>query len=330
MAARWTTPATSTPTYRAMKMFRNYDGSKSGFGDVSVRATTATNPDSVSVFAAQRSSSQAVTVMIVNKVTTSAPVALSLASFTAGASAEVWRLSGSAAIARQADVAVASNAVSLTVPGQSVTLLVVPASTQPPNQPPVASFTASPASGTAPLAVGVDASASTDPDGSIASYAWTFGDGSAATGVSSSHTYASAGTYTITLTVTDDRGATNSTTRSITATALARPAAPTGLTATQSGRRVTLRWTDASSNETGFYVERSARTRTLAFSRIGTTAANATSFAFAESAGTWVYRVQAFNGAGASAYSNVATLRVRYASFAASSPTLNRVQARPR
>jgi hypothetical protein len=77
-------------------------------------------------------------------------------------------------------------------------------------------------------------------------------------------------------------------------------------------------------------VERSARTRTLAFSRIGTTAASATSFVFAESAGTWVYRVQAFNGAGASAYSNVATLRVRYASFAASSPTLNRVQARPR
>ena len=38
MAARWTTPAASTPTYKAMKMYRNYDGNKSTFGDTSVAA----------------------------------------------------------------------------------------------------------------------------------------------------------------------------------------------------------------------------------------------------------------------------------------------------
>ena len=38
LATRWTTPAASTPTYKAMKMFRNYDGNKSGFGDISVNA----------------------------------------------------------------------------------------------------------------------------------------------------------------------------------------------------------------------------------------------------------------------------------------------------
>ena len=51
MAARWTTPAASTPTYKAMKMYRNYDGNKSTFGDTSV-AAAAPNPDAVSAFAA--------------------------------------------------------------------------------------------------------------------------------------------------------------------------------------------------------------------------------------------------------------------------------------
>ena len=43
IAARWTTPASSTPTYKAMKMYRNYDGNKSAFGDTSVAATMS-NP----------------------------------------------------------------------------------------------------------------------------------------------------------------------------------------------------------------------------------------------------------------------------------------------
>lgn len=74
------------------------------------------------------------------------------------------------------------------------------------NQPPVAAFTSS-ING---LAVSVNGSGSTDADGRVVSYAWTFGDGGTATGATASRSYAAAGTYTITLTVTDDKGATSS------------------------------------------------------------------------------------------------------------------------
>ena len=88
-----------------------------------------------------------------------------------------------------------------------------------PNQPPTASFTATPASGQTPLTVAFDAAASADPDGSIASYSWNFGDGSSGTGVTASRTYVAAGTFTVVLTVTDNRGATARATRIMTVTA---------------------------------------------------------------------------------------------------------------
>lgn len=80
-----------------------------------------------------------------------------------------------------------------------------------PNQPPSAAFDA-PCDG---LTCAMDASGSTDPDGTITSYAWTFGDGATGSGRTATHTYGSAGTYDITLTVTDDRGGTDRTTRTV-------------------------------------------------------------------------------------------------------------------
>ena len=89
----------------------------------------------------------------------------------------------------------------------------------PPNQPPSAALIVTPSSGTEPLAVKADASGSSDPDGSIASYRFDFGDGTVVgpqPEPSATHTYAE-GTWTATVQVTDNAGA--SATQSTTVTA---------------------------------------------------------------------------------------------------------------
>jgi thiol-disulfide isomerase/thioredoxin len=75
------------------------------------------------------------------------------------------------------------------------------------NTSPVAAFVRSPASGNAPLSVFFDAATSVDPDGAIAGYAWTFGDGAQSAGPTAVHTYSAAGTYEAELAVTDAEGA---------------------------------------------------------------------------------------------------------------------------
>jgi len=73
-----------------------------------------------------------------------------------------------------------------------------------PDQSPVAAFT--PPSATVGVPASFSGSASTDADGTIASYAWTFADGRNATGVNAVHTFASAGTFNVKLAVTDNEG----------------------------------------------------------------------------------------------------------------------------
>jgi PKD repeat protein len=83
-----------------------------------------------------------------------------------------------------------------------------------PDEPPAAAFTVLGGTPPAGSPVSFDAGASSDPDGSIASYAWSFGDGtSAAAGITPSHVFAAAGDYEVTLTVTDSSGRTASVTR---------------------------------------------------------------------------------------------------------------------
>jgi PKD repeat protein len=104
---------------------------------------------------------------------------------------------------------VASNALT----GSASTVITI----QSFNQPPVAALSVTPSTGNAPLLVTANATGSTDPDGTIASYLFNFGDGSTAgpqASPTATHSFA-AGTWTVTVTVTDNNGGTNSRTASV-------------------------------------------------------------------------------------------------------------------
>jgi hypothetical protein len=126
LATRWTTPNTGTPTYNAMKLYRNYDGNKSTFGDTSVLAT-GSNPDNVSVFAAIRSADSALTVVVINKqLSINSSVSLALSNFVATGTAQVWQLNATNIITRLPDLTLSGNTLNTTVPAQSITLFVLP------------------------------------------------------------------------------------------------------------------------------------------------------------------------------------------------------------
>jgi len=74
----------------------------------------------------------------------------------------------------------------------------------PPKQPPEASFTYSPLDPQANQTVTFNASGSSDPDGTIIDYFWSFGDGTTGTGITATHAYVLDGTYTVILTITDN------------------------------------------------------------------------------------------------------------------------------
>ncbi len=110
-----------------------------------------------------------------------------------------------------------------------------------PNTVPRAAFTVTP-SGDDPLAASFDASTSEDADGRIVEYAWSFGDGGDARGMRAEHAYAATGRYTVTLAVTDDRGATARTRRSVSVAARPVLPAPDGVRATAGRGAVTVAW----------------------------------------------------------------------------------------
>jgi hypothetical protein len=80
----------------------------------------------------------------------------------------------------------------------------------PVNHPPVARYTANPASDASPLTVTFDATSSSAKDGPITSYTWDFGDGTTGSGATVTHNYSEAGTHSVKLTVSDKNGATGS------------------------------------------------------------------------------------------------------------------------
>ena len=273
LANRWTTPATGSPTYLAMKMYRNYDGNDSGFGDTSVAASVA-NPDQVSSFASIRSSDGAMTVMVVNKnlfnsgnpgATTS--ITIDLSNFSAGSFAERWQLAATnpanqnaAAITQLSNATLSNNSLTVTVPMESVTLFVIPAAS-----------TSAPAAPTGLAAVPGDARVTLSWNAVSGATSYRVYRGTASGSLSLLQSGVTATTFL-------DTGVVNGTTyyykvsavnaagespqsAEVSATPqVAAPAAPSNLTATAvSTSQINLAWSDNSSNESGFVVDR-ART----------------------------------------------------------------------
>jgi uncharacterized protein (TIGR03437 family) len=123
----WSTPEPTQPGAFAFQIFLNYDGKGSQFGDTSVSATTG-DPDTLSIFAAQRADS-ALTVLVLNKTAGAISDTVSLANFTPAGTAQVWQFSQSnlSAIVRQSpDINVGTNNIAAAFPAYSMTLFVIP------------------------------------------------------------------------------------------------------------------------------------------------------------------------------------------------------------
>lgn len=130
LAALWDPPSTSQPGAFAFRMYRSYDGTGGMFGATSVSATS-TVTDTLSVFAAQRSSDNAVTILVINKTAGPLTTTLSLKGFAPAPSARVYRYSKAnlGSILPQADQAVSASGFVATYPASSITLFVIPSST---------------------------------------------------------------------------------------------------------------------------------------------------------------------------------------------------------
>jgi PKD repeat protein len=139
--------------------------------------------------------------------------------------------------------------------GAAVPYTLVGNSTCASNAAPVAHLTASPTTGTAPLAVTLSGSSSTAAEGaSIAYYRFTFGDGTSTawrTSATVQHTYSAAGTYTASLQVADNRGLVSGSASTVTITAAAAPAKATMITptpgSTLTGSLQTFTWSAGTS-----------------------------------------------------------------------------------
>ena len=132
LATMWGEPKPTDPGAYAFRMYRNYDGKGGRFGDVSVSASAA-DQDKLAVYAAERSSDKALTVMIVNKTGGDLTSPLSVAGFdsTGTAQRHTYGPADLNAIVHGDDVAVSDGQIDATYPANSITLLVLPKGSPP-------------------------------------------------------------------------------------------------------------------------------------------------------------------------------------------------------
>jgi hypothetical protein len=321
LGTRWTTPDTGSPAYLAMKLFRNYDGTGSAFGETSV-GTTVADPDTVSAFSSVRAADGALTVVVVNKnlytsanPTATTPITLNLSHFAGQGTVHAWQLAavnpsnqGNAAITHLADLTLAGNSVTTNVPQESVTIFVI-----------------DPAPGAPHAPTGLNAMAGE----SQVALAWNTVAGATSYNVyrgtaSGSETLLQAGVPTASFT---DSAVTNGTTyydfvTAVNATGESAsssevsatpqwviPAAPSNLNASAASMsQIDLTWADNSADEAGFTIEWATDggfTTNLGSATVGANVTSDSVTGLTDST-TYYFRVHAENPAGSSADSNTA------------------------
>jgi hypothetical protein len=125
LATLWGPPAGTQPGAFAFRMYRNYDGGGKGFGDISVQATSA-DPGTLSVYAAERTSDHALTIIVINKTGTALTSSVSFTGATLSATAQVFRYSAAnpALMEHLDDQPVSGGSFTTTFAANSITLFV--------------------------------------------------------------------------------------------------------------------------------------------------------------------------------------------------------------
>jgi hypothetical protein len=244
----WIVPKPTEPVAYSFRVYRNYDGAGSQFGDVAVNSTS-TDQSQLSVYGATRSKDGALTVVVINKTTAAIQTSLALSNFNSSASAAVFTYSNAnlGAIVAGSPVTVGSNSVNYNFPAYSITVFVFTAGAGAP----AATTTTVSASTTTPTqgqsvtfsATVVPTTGGGSPTGTVAFFdaATQLGAGTLTSGSATYATSAlSAGSHTITAQYSGDTNfaASTSTAVSVTVSGTAKTATQTTMLA--SGTQLNL------------------------------------------------------------------------------------------
>jgi len=127
MAVLWGPPEPDEPGAFAFRMYLNYDGAGSAFGETSVQAAS-TAADRLSIYAAERGRDGALTLLIVNKAGEGLTSTVTISGFVPAGLARIYRYSDQQldAIVREPDQPVSAGGFTAVFPANSITLVVVP------------------------------------------------------------------------------------------------------------------------------------------------------------------------------------------------------------
>ena len=127
LATLWGPPTINQPGMFAFRMYRNYDGKGNAFGETSLKAASA-DQGKLAIYAGQRTKDGALTLMVINKTAQPLTSSLSLAHFSPGTSAQVYRYSSASltAIVHAANQPVTATGFKAIFPANSITLFDIP------------------------------------------------------------------------------------------------------------------------------------------------------------------------------------------------------------